>query len=209
MSRHTFIKICGIRDAAMACVAAAAGADAIGLVFYPHSPRAVTIADAETICKAMPSTMRTVALFVNADIALVNAVKNKVSPSILQFHGDETAPYCQQFGVPYWKALRVNAQTDLINLHAEFVTADRLLLDADKVGLYGGSGESFDWQLIPPPLRESIILSGGLQVNNIRRAIETIRPWGVDVSSGVEETKGVKSAALIRQFIREVRSADV
>ena len=193
----------------MGMVAAEAGADAIGLVFYPQSPRAVSFVQATIICKNIPATMQTVALFVNADVALVNDVVAQLSPSILQFHGDETAEYCQQFGVPYWKALRVNAQTDLLNLRVMFASADRLLLDTDRSGLYGGSGESFDWQLIPSSIRSDIILSGGLRADNVKQAMEIVRPWGMDVSSGVEETKGVKSAALIRQFISEVRSADV
>jgi phosphoribosylanthranilate isomerase len=205
------VKICGIRDVEMALVAAEAGADALGLVFYPPSPRAVAIDVARQIVKAMPSHIEAVALVVNASAAEVRKIIDEVKPTILQFHGDEDANFCQQFGLPYWKAIRVNQLSNLLKLSTDFASASRLLLDADKgeKGLYGGTGEAFDWQLIPISLRATIILSGGLNPSNVTNAIETVKPWGVDVSSGVEAAKGVKSAVLIRQFMNEVCRANV
>lgn len=213
-TQATFTKICGIRDVAMAQIAADAGANAIGLVFYAPSPRAVTIEAAASIVAALPPHVKAVALCVNASADAVNEIIQRVKPHILQFHGDEDARFCAQFGVPYWKAIRVNATTDLLNLQAVYASAARLLLDADKSGLYGGSGESFDWQLMPTSMRPEIILSGGLNPQNVAAAIETVKPWGVDVSSGVEETgtgkvKGIKNERLIRQFMKEVSRANV
>jgi phosphoribosylanthranilate isomerase len=206
----TYIKICGIRSVEMAQQAANEGANAIGLVFYAPSPRAVTIAEAKAIVSALPSTVDTVALLVNADANTVKRIIDEVNPRILQFHGDEDAAFCAQFQKPYWKAIRVNATTDLLKLNVEFASASRLLLDADARGadtrkLYGGSGEVFDWSLIPVSLQSRIILSGGLNPANVEEAIRTVHPWGVDVSSGVESSKGVKNAALITDFIRAVR----
>jgi phosphoribosylanthranilate isomerase len=200
----TFAKICGIRDVMTALIAADAGAAAIGLVFYAPSPRAVSLETAASIVAALPPHVKAVALCVNASTNEVRQIIQQVKPHILQFHGDEDALFCGQFGIPYWKAIRVNAATDLLNLSLVFASATRLLLDADKSGLYGGSGDTFDWQLIPTAMRSQIILSGGLNPNNVADAIKQINPWGVDVSSGVEESKGVKNEQLIRQFMKEV-----
>lgn len=207
----TFVKICGIRDVEMAHVAAAAGANAIGLVFYPPSPRAVSIEIATEIVAALPSRVEAVALVVNATASEVKKIIAEVKPTILQFHGDEDAHFCAQFGLAYWKAIRVNPSSDLLNLSQQFSTAQRLLLDADKgeKGLFGGTGESFDYSLIPSTLAPSIILSGGLNSINVANAIHVVKPWGVDVSSGVEVIKGVKDATLIKQFMNEVSRADV
>jgi phosphoribosylanthranilate isomerase len=206
-----FVKICGIRDVEMAHVAAAAGANAIGLVFYPPSPRAVSMDVAKKIVERLPPNVAAVALMVNATASEVKKIIAEVKPTILQFHGDEDAQFCQQFGLPYWKAIRVNPSSDLLNLDAQFSTAQRLLLDADKgeKGLFGGTGESFDYSLIPSTLGSSIILSGGLTPSNVAKAINVVKPWGVDVSSGVEVIKGVKDAKLIQQFMNEVSRADV
>ena len=208
---QTFVKICGIRDVEMAHVAAAAGANAIGLVFYPPSPRAVSIDDAAKIVKVLAPQVEAVALLVNATASEVKKIMAEVRPTILQFHGDEDAAFCAQFGLPYWKAIRVNPSSDLLNLAQQFSTAQRLLLDADagEKGLFGGTGESFDYSLIPATLRATIILSGGLNPANVANAINTVKPWGVDVSSGVEVIKGVKDAKLIQQFMNEVSRADV
>jgi len=207
----TFVKICGIRDVEMAQVAANCGADAIGLVFYPPSPRAITIDEAKQIVRMLPTQVMAVALMVNASAAEVKRIMTAVNPAILQFHGDEDARFCEQFGLPYWKALRVNQSSDLLNSSQQFSSAARLLLDADngEKGLFGGTGESFDYALIPPTLASSIILSGGLNPTNVANAIKTVKPWGVDVSSGVEVTKGVKDTMLIEQFMNEVSRADV
>ncbi|MCA3085495.1 MAG: phosphoribosylanthranilate isomerase [Rhodocyclaceae bacterium] len=217
-SSGTRIKICGIRDVETAQFAVDAGADAIGLVFFPPSPRAVDVRLARQIVRALPHGTVSVALFVNPTVAQVREVLVEVSPSVLQFHGDESAAFCAQFGHPYWKAIRVSAATDLLELRERFRGADRLLLDADArsnhaatdagAKLYGGTGELFDWKLIPSILANSIVLACGLTADNVSKAIRTVRPWAVDVSSGVEEPRGMKSRALIQNFINAVTKED-
>ena len=210
MSR-TRIKICGITRVEDALCAAHAGADAIGLIFYGPSPRAVTIEQAASISNALPPFVSTVALFVNAAAHEVDEVIARVRPSILQFHGDEDASYCGHFGMPFLKAIRVgNGMTayDLLEYANKFHAARAWLLDTLSSVVYGGSGESFDWSVIPDVMRCRIVLSGGLQPDNVATAIRMIRPWAVDVSSGVEAQKGVKDHARIRQFIEEVKNAD-
>ena len=213
MSR-TRIKICGITRIEDALCAAHAGADAIGLIFYGASPRALTVEKAASISNAMPPFVSTVALFVNASPHDVDDVLARVRPSILQFHGDEDAPYCTQFGISFLKAIRVGpgmTTGDLLEYANEFHTARAVLLDTLSPGFYGGSGEAFDWRIIPDEMRRRIVLSGGLHPGNVAEAIRTIRPWAVDVSSGVERAgaqKGVKDHAKIKMFIEEVRNAD-
>ena len=213
MSR-TRIKICGVTRDEDALCAAQAGADAIGLVFYEASPRAVMLDQAVAISNALPPFMSTVALFVNASPSEVDNVIGRLRPSILQFHGDEDAPYCAQFEVPFLKAIRVGAgmtAIDLLEYVEEFHEARALLLDTMSPNVYGGSGESFDWKVIPDTLRRHVVLSGGLQPDNVADAIRMIGPWAVDVSSGVEiqkGPKGIKDHAKIKKFIEEVRDAD-
>jgi phosphoribosylanthranilate isomerase len=202
------VKICGITRAADARAAAEAGADAVGLVFYPPSPRFLSTERAVEIRDALPPFVQTVALFVNPDAAQVAQVIGRVKPAMLQFHGDETPDFCAHFGVPYVKAARVKAGVDLLEYLRPFSTAAAWLLDS-FVAEYGGVGERFDWSLAPQKLERPLILSGGLDVSNIGEAIRRLRPWGVDVSSGVESAKGVKDAAKIAAFIAEVRNADV
>ena len=209
---RTRTKICGITRVEDALCAAHAGADAIGLIFYAASPRAVTIAQAISISNALPPFVATVALFVNAPQNEVNEIVTRVRPSILQFHGDESASYCTQFGMPFLKAIRVGEEMtadDLLEYAKQFSASRALLLDTMSQGLYGGSGKSFDWQVIPNEMRRRIVLSGGLQTDNVAGAIRMIRPWAVDVSSGVEAQKGVKDHTLVQKFIEEVRNADV
>lgn len=213
----TYIKICGIRTLDIARHAAEEGANAIGFVFHPTSPRAIDIGTVESISASL-QTDRTsrkrvdiVALFVNAEPAFVHEVIARVKPQVLQFHGDEhieDAAYCVQFDQPYWKAIRVNASTDLLKSSIAYASAARLLLDADAGSAYGGTGEGFDWSLIPANLRSRIVLSGGLNPDNVALAIRAVSPWGVDVSSGVESTRGVKSVEKISAFIRAARVAD-
>ena len=208
---RTRVKICGITRTEDALCAAYAGADAIGLIFYGASPRCVTIEQANAIASVLPPFVSTVALFVNAAAHEVRATIDNLRPSILQFHGDEDLSYCSQFGVPFLKAIRVGAgmtAADLLEYGKEFHTARALLLDTLSPGLYGGSGESFDWSVIPDEMRRRIVLSGGLHAGNVAGAIRLIEPWAVDVSSGVEKTKGVKDHAGIQKFIEEVRNAD-
>lgn len=208
---RTRIKICGVTRVEDAVSAAKSGADAIGMVFYAASPRAVQIAQACAIRAALPPFVSAVALFVNAPVEDVQQVIDAVRPDLLQFHGDEDAEYCVQFSMPYIKAVRVgrtDAAADLLKWQYEFQTAKMLLLDTLTSGVYGGSGESFDWNLIPFEMRQHIVLSGGLTPSTVSAAVHAIRPWAVDVSSGVEVQKGVKDHRSIEQFIEAVRNAD-
>ncbi len=205
---RTRVKICGITRPADGVAAAQAGADAIGLVFYPKSPRYLSAERAIEIRDALPPFVQTVALFVNADAAQVSQVMGRVKPALLQFHGDETPAFCGQFGVPYVRAARVRQGLDLIEYLRPFASAAAWLLDS-FVEAYGGVGECFDWSLVPRSLERPLILSGGLERGNVAEAVRKLRPWGVDVSSGVESAKGIKDAAKIAAFIAEVRNADV
>jgi phosphoribosylanthranilate isomerase len=205
---RTRVKICGITRPGDARAAAQAGADAIGLVFYPKSPRYLPVERAVEIRDALPPFVQTVALFVNPDPAQVAQVLGRVKPAMLQFHGEETPAFCAQFGVPYVKAARVRQGLDLIEYLRPFETAAAWLLDS-FVEAYGGVGERFDWSLVPRHLERPLILSGGLERDNVAQAVRNIRPWGVDVSSGVESAKGIKDAAKIAAFISEVRNADI
>ena len=213
MSR-TRIKICGITRVEDALCAAREGADAIGLICYAASPRAVTIEQAASISNALPPFVATVALFVNAAPTAVDEVIRRVRPSLLQFHGDEDASYCARFGVPFLKAIRVGAAMtgdDLLECEAKYRMARALLLDtlsAGVDGVYGGSGHAFDWNLIPLQMRGRIVLAGGLRPESVAEAVKRVRPWAVDVSSGVEQSKGVTDHAKIAKFIEEVRNAD-
>ncbi len=205
---RTRIKICGITRPADARAAAEAGADAIGLVFYPPSPRYLSAERAVEIRDALPPFVQAVALFVDPDAAQVAQVLGRVRPAMLQFHGDESPAFCAQFGVPYVKACRVRAGVDLLEYLRAFSGAAAWLLDS-FVEEYGGVGERFDWSLVPARRDRPLILSGGLARDNVAEAIRRVRPWGVDVSSGVESAKGIKDAAKIAAFIAEVRHADV
>jgi phosphoribosylanthranilate isomerase len=205
---RTRIKICGITRPADAAAAAHAGADAIGLVFYPRSPRYLSLERALEIRDALPPFVQSVALFVNPDAAQVAQVIGTVRPAILQFHGEETPSFCESFGVPFVKACRVRPGLDLLEYLRPFSRASAWLLDS-HVAEYGGVGERFDWSLVPAQRERPLILSGGLSAGNVADAIRRVKPWGVDVSSGVESAKGIKDAARIATFIAEVRHADV
>jgi len=204
---RTRVKVCGITRTEDARAAAQAGADAVGLVFYPPSPRFLSVERARSIRDALPPFVQTVALFVNADAAQVAQVIGRVHPAMLQFHGEETPAFCGQFGLPYIKACRVGAGVDLLEYLRPFSAAAGWLLDA-HVEEYGGVGASFDWALVPERLERPLVLSGGLTPGNVGAAVRRIRPWAVDVSSGVESAKGIKDAARIASFIAEVRNAD-
>jgi phosphoribosylanthranilate isomerase len=209
---RTRIKICGITRAQDARSAAQAGADAIGLVFYPPSPRYLSVERAVEIRDALEPFVQTVALFVNPDAAQVAQVIGRVRPGMLQFHGEETPEFCAQFGTPFVKAYRVRSG-DSAGEHAleylrPFSRAAAWLFDS-HVPEYGGVGETFDWSLLPAAQERPVILSGGLARENVAGAVRRVRPWGVDVSSGVESAKGMKDAAKIAAFIAEVRNADV
>jgi phosphoribosylanthranilate isomerase len=205
---RTRVKICGITRTADAAAAANAGADAIGLVFYPPSPRFLSIERAREIRDALPPFVQAVALFVNADAAQVSQVIGRVHPAMLQFHGEESPEFCAQFGVPFVKACRVKAGGAALEYLRPFSRAAAWLFDS-HVPEYGGVGEGFDLSLMPVVKEKPVILSGGLSQANVAAAIRRVRPWGVDVSSGVESAKGIKDAARIAAFIAEVRNADV
>ncbi|MEO8343463.1 MAG: phosphoribosylanthranilate isomerase [Gallionella sp.] len=205
----TRIKICGITRVEDAMAAAHSGADAIGLVFYERSPRHVSIAQATQLADAVPPFVAIVGLFVNAEAVFVHEVLANVPLDLLQFHGDESPEYCAQFHRPYIKAIRVKAGVDLLQCAARFHTAKGLLLDAHVEGIVGGTGATFDWALIPKHLPLPVILSGGLNTKNVAAAIKQARPYAVDVSSGVEASKGIKDAAKIAAFINEVKNIDL
>ena len=205
----TRIKICGITRAEDALSAANNGADAIGLVFYQRSPRHVNVAQAKLLAGTLPPFVTVVGLFVNAEAAFVREVLANVPLDMLQFHGDETPEYCAQFDRPYLKAIRVKAGVDLLQCASDFRSAKGLLLDAHAEGIPGGTGTAFDWTLIPKQLPLPVILSGGLDAENVATAIKQVRPYAVDVSSGVEAGKGIKDAAKVAAFINEVKQIDL
>ncbi len=207
---RTRIKICGITREEDLDVAVAKGADALGFVFYGPSPRCVSPERAAHLVARVPAFVKTVGLFVNESAATVAAVLNQVPLDLLQFHGDETPAYCAAFCRPWIKAARVKPGFDLLEYAADFAGArgnTGLLLDAHVEG-YGGGGQSFDWSLIPPSLPLPVILSGGLHPGNVGEAIRRVRPWAVDVSSGVESAKGIKDMRKVTEFIAGVRDAD-
>jgi phosphoribosylanthranilate isomerase len=205
----TAVKICGITRIEDALAAAHAGAHAIGLVFHPCSPRHVAPPLAAAIVRALPPFVTAVGLFVDAEPAAVRAVLAEVPVHLLQFHGAEPPEYCQTFGRPWLKAVRVKPGVDLLQYADSYAAAKGLLLDAFSDAAHGGTGQSFDWTLIPERLPLPIVLAGGLTPGNVGEAVRRVRPWAVDVSSGVEREKGIKDAAKIAAFIRGARDADV
>ena len=205
---RTRVKICGITRPADALAAARAGADAIGLVFYPPSPRFLSVERAVEIRDALPPFVQTVALFVNADAAQIAQVIGRVHPSMLQFHGEEAPEFCGQFGLPFVKACRLRPGVDAVAYLRPFARAAAWLIDS-FVPEYGGVGERVDLSLVPRKLERPLILSGGLDRANVGQAVRQLKPWGVDVSTGVESAKGIKDAAKMAAFVAEVRNADV
>lgn len=198
-------KICGITRVEDALIAAQAGVDAIGLVFYAKSPRAVSVKQAQEIIAALPPFVSTVGLFVNASRAEVNTVLSQVALDVLQFHGDETPAECEGFARPYFRALRMQPGVDITHLAAQYSSAQGILLDAWVPGVHGGTGERFDWARIPSALAKPLILAGGLNADNITQAIEQVQPWAVDVSGGVEASHGIKDADKVRKFLYAVQ----
>jgi phosphoribosylanthranilate isomerase len=208
-SVFTAVKICGITKIEHGLAAAHAGVHAIGLVFAPQSPRCVTITAAQSIAQALPPFVTAVGLFVDPPAEFVAQALEKVPLQLLQFHGDETPEFCCQFGIPYLKAVRVRPGIPLLECAQRYVDAKGLLLDAFVEGNHGGTGASFDWSLIPAKLPLPMVLAGGLTPANVGDAIRAVRPWAVDVSSGVEQGKGIKDPVKIAAFMEEVRNADV
>jgi phosphoribosylanthranilate isomerase len=205
----TAVKICGITRIEDALTAARCGAAAIGLVFYRPSPRYVEPDAAAEIVKALPPFVTSVALFVDAPEDEVRAIAARARVQMLQFHGHETPEYCSRFDLPHMKAVRVRPGVDLLQYARDFHLAKALLLDAFQEGLHGGTGAVFDWSLIPPALPVPVVLSGGLTPENVGDAVRRVRPFAVDVSSGVEASKGIKDADKVAAFVRGVRDADV
>jgi phosphoribosylanthranilate isomerase len=204
---HTRVKICGITSQADAEMAVAAGADALGLVFYTKSPRAVTVEQAQLICAVIPAFVTVVALTVNADDNLLEQI-TALPVDLLQFHGDESPEQCERWGKPYIKALRMKGDVDVEAAMQQFSSAKGLLLDAYQAGVPGGTGETFEWQRIPQQCRHQIILAGGLKPSNVAEALEQVNPYAVDVSGGVEASPGKKDAAKVQAFIDSVRQTN-
>ena len=205
--KRTRVKICGITRVEDALSAVNAGADAIGLVFYAPSPRCVSIAQAQAIVNAIPPFVSVVGLFVNATTDEIHSVLSQVRLDIVQFHGDETPAQCAQINLPYYKAIRVKPDTNLLQYAIDFKAAKALLLDTYSEQAYGGTGHTFDWNLIPKNLFKPIVLAGGLDASNVVAAIEQVQPYAVDVSGGVELSKGIKDAAKIAAFMQGVSNA--
>lgn len=207
MSR-LWIKICGLTRPEDARDAARLGADAIGLVFYPPSPRALTLSRARELCAGLPDSLQRVALFVDPDPEAVRAVLDDLPVDLLQFHGDESPAFCAQFGTPYIKALRVGDGSKLEATAAEYAGAEKLLLDKFDAQVPGGTGKTFDWRLASGLVAASpvpVVLAGGLNPGNVREAISFLDPQGVDVSSGVESAPGLKDSDKIAAFINGAR----
>lgn len=201
---RTRIKICGITRPEDAQAAIEAGADAIGLVFYAPSPRAVDITQAQKIAAVVPPFVTITALFVNPSAEEVQKVLDSVRIDLIQFHGDEEEHFCEQFNTSYIKAIRVRQTQDVVANSLRFSSALAFLLDSFKAGVPGGTGETFDWSLIPKESSKPIILAGGLTAENIALAIQQVQPFAVDVSGGVEAAKGIKDPSKIQAFINEV-----
>lgn len=201
------VKICGITRLDDLHAACQAGVDALGFVFHAPSPRNLSIEQAGALVRAMPPFVQSVGLFVDADPTFIKTTLESVPLDLLQFHGDETPQFCRQFGRPYIKAVRVRQGVNLVKYASDYAEARGLLLDAYVPGMPGGTGEKFDWQLIPQGLSSLIVLSGGLKPENVVEAVRQVNPWAVDVSSGVEQSRGIKDAAKMAAFIQGVRHA--
>lgn len=202
---RTRVKICGITRRQDAQFAASIGVDAIGLVFYPPSPRAVTIQQAQEIITGLPPFISIVALFVNAKSEEVAQYLNRIPIDILQFHGDETPSYCAQFSSPYMKAIRMQEGVNLSHMAKDYSLASALLLDSYQAGVPGGTGKTFDWSMITD-IDKPFILAGGLSVDNVTNAIQQASPYAVDVSGGVEYDKGLKDKIKMQEFMQEVNN---
>ncbi len=204
---RTRIKICGITRLEDAKASVHAGCDALGFVFYKESPRYIALDAFKVIVKELPPFVTKTGLFVNADPAEIEEAIQSGLVNVLQFHGDETPDFCRQFNFPYIKAVAVSSSVDLIQYAKDFHDAEALLLDAYHEHLKGGTGQTFDWNLIPQSLSKPIVLAGGLTVDNVKEAIKKVKPYAVDVSGGVEESKGIKNSLKIQAFIKETQDA--
>lgn len=202
---HTRIKICGINHRDDALKAIEYGADAIGLIFVEKSPRYVSLTDARVIAESMPPFVTVVGLFMNAGAETVREALKVVPLNLLQFHGEETPEFCDQFEMPYIKVLRMRDNVNVVAFAQEYPNAAGILLDTYHKGVGGGTGQTFDWNLIPDDVPFPLILAGGLNPENVASAVETVKPYAVDVSSGVESEPAKKDHRKIEQFIKEVQ----
>ena len=208
LNPRTRVKICGITRPEDGAEAARLGADAIGLVFYEKSPRNVDLEQARAVCDALPGFVTVVSLFLNPETSLVEKALENLPIDLIQFHGKETAEFCRAFGKPYIKALGMAGGVDLVSQISAYPDARGVLLDSHETGAAGGTGETFDWGTIPEEYRSSIILAGGLKPDNVAMAIRAVRPYAVDLSSGVEASPGIKDAALMAQLMKEIKQVD-
>lgn len=206
-SHRTRIKICGLTRETDLAAAVEAGADAVGFVFYPRSPRALDVERAAALAAQLPAFVTPVGLFVDAAADEIAAACARIPTLVLQFHGDETPAQCRAAQRPYLRAARMSPGVDLLDFASRFSDAQALLLDAHVEG-YGGGGKAFDWSLVPPGVPRPLVLSGGLNPANVIDGVLRLRPWAVDVSSGVEREKGIKDPDAIRRFCDAVREAD-
>ncbi|NMT63729.1 phosphoribosylanthranilate isomerase [Marinobacter orientalis] len=205
---RTRVKICGITRHQDVVDSIAAGADALGFVFYEPSPRCVTARETRELVRAVPPFVTATGLFVNPEAGFVREVLSQVPLDLLQFHGDESPEFCNSFGVRWIKAVRVREALDIDNAFRAYGNASGLLVDAWDPHRYGGTGQAFNWSLIPGTRPLPLILAGGLASDNVSRAIAQVRPWAVDVSGGVESSKGIKDIEKITDFINEVHRVD-
>ncbi len=205
---RTRVKICGFTRVEDAIFAAKLGVDAIGLVFYPPSPRSVTIERAQSIVSALPAFVSVVALFVDEQESQIREILSQVAIDTIQFHGDEPVQQCNIYNKPYLKAIRMKKELNVMQEAAKYQDASALLLDAYHPGIKGGSGCQFDWELIPAHCPLPVILAGGLDVDNASQAVQSVKPYALDVSSGVEAKKGIKDAAKMAAFIQQTKEGD-
>ena len=208
MNPRTRVKICGITRIEDGLEAARLGVDALGFVFYAKSPRNIDTETARAICQQLPGFVTTTALFLNPDEKLVRKVLAEVNIDCLQFHGAESVEFCESFGKPYIKALGVEGVDNIEALFDQYASARSVLLDSHATGDAGGTGQTFDWLSIPEKLRQKIILAGGLTPGNVADAIQQVRPYAVDLSSGVESAPGIKDSDLMVRLMDEVKRAD-
>lgn len=208
MRLRTRVKICGLTRLQEAMHAASLGADSIGLMFHQPSPRSIALDQAIAIRRALPPFVTLTALLLNESEDWIAQVIDRVKPDCLQFHGEETAQFCESWGLPYIKSIAMASTADPAAFASLYTGAQGFLLDSNAAGRRGGSGDTFDWSKIPSAFDYPLILAGGLDASNVAEAITRVRPWGVDVSSGVEVSKGVKRTELIDQFFQEVKRGD-
>ena len=206
---RTRIKICGITRLEDAQASVEAGCDALGFVFFKESPRYIALDAFKAIAKVLPPFVTKVGLFVNAEPVDIQKAIQSGLIDLIQFHGEETPQFCRQFEFPYIKAVGVSSSVNLLQYEKDFYDADALLLDASHEHLKGGTGQTFDWNLIPNSLSKPVVLAGGLTVDNVKEAIKQVKPYAVDVSGGVEESKGIKNSLKIQAFIKETQDAAV